>query len=538
MSKNIDFSDQARNGLYTGVRKLADAVRVTLGPRGRNVVIQTARGPHITKDGVTVAKNVELKDPVENMGAQMVKQVASQTADQAGDGTTTATVLAYAIVSEGLKAVSSGYNPMDLKRGIDLATNAAIQSIAEQAVSCDTTEQIAQVGTISANGDASIGQLIADAMDRVGRDGVITVETGRSLDNELRVVEGMQFDRGYLSPYFVNTDRQTVEHENPLVLLVDGKISNLKEILPVLESAAQSKRPLLIIAEDIEGEALATLVVNNMRGVVNVAAVKAPAFGDRRKAQLRDIAALTGGRVASAETGDDLKDFTVQDLGSAERVEITQNNTTLIGGSGSPEAIQERVSQIRTELENSESEYDQEKLAERIGKLTGGVAVIQVGGATEVEVNERKDRFDDALCATRAAVKEGIVAGGGVALIRALDAVSQVTTSNEDQMRGVGIVLRALEAPLRQIVTNSGESADVILSQVSELTGSEGYNAATGEYGDLVAQGVIDPALITRTAVTTAASVAGLILTTECVISTDPDGNNDQPSGGMMPGMM
>jgi len=538
MSKDINFGDNARKSLAAGVNKLADAVKVTLGPRGRNVVIQTPRGPHVTKDGVTVAKNVKLKDPVEDQGAQLVKQVANQTADQAGDGTTTATVLAQAIVNQGLKAVSSGFNPMDVKRGIDLATQAVVESLAEQAQACDTSDLIAQVGTISANGDASIGELIANAMERVGRDGVITVETGRSLENELTVVEGMQFDRGYLSPYFVNTDRQTAEHENPFILLVDGRVTNVKEMLPVLEAAAQSKRPLLIIAEDIEGEALATLVVNNMRGIVNVVAVKAPAFGDRRKAMLRDIAALTGGRVASAETGDDLKDFSQADLGTATRVEITQNETTIVGGGGSKDAIQERVSQLRTQLETTESTYDQEKLQERIGKLTGGVAVIQVGGATEVEVNERKDRFDDALCATRAAVKEGIVAGGGVALLRACDRVMKVASDNQDQMHGVGIVMRALEAPLRQIVANSGESADVIVARVRELTGTQGYNAATGEYGDLLEQGVIDPALITRTAITTAGSVASLILTTECVLTDHPADNDQQQPGGMMPGMM
>lgn len=537
-SKDVQFGNDSRSKMVEGVNILANAVKVTLGPKGRNVVIERSfGGPHITKDGVTVAKEIELKDKLQNMGAQMVKEVASKTAGDAGDGTTTATVLAQAIVKEGMKYVTSGHNPMDLKRGIDRATTAAIDALTAISKPCETDAEIAQVGTISANSDSSIGQMIADAMAKVGKEGVITVEDGNSLQNELDVVEGMQFDRGYLSPYFINNqEKQIVELDNPFVLLFDKKITNIRDMIPVLEAVSKAGKPLLIVAEDVEGEALATLVVNNMRGTVKTCAIKAPGFGDRRKAMLEDLAILTGGKVIAEELGFTLDKVTAEDLGMAGRVEISKDNTIIIDGAGNPDAIEARVKAIRVQAEEATSEYDKEKLQERVAKLAGGVAVIKVGGATEVEVKEKKDRIDDALHATKAAVQDGIVPGGGVALVRAKQAIAGLVGANADQQAGINIVLRAMEEPLRCIVTNAGESADVVLAAVLAGTGNYGYNAATEQYVDMLADGVIDPTKVSKTALVNAASVAGLLLTTECAIYDLPkDPNNPQPQ---MPGMM
>jgi chaperonin GroEL len=543
-AKDVKFGDSARQRMLEGVNILANAVKVTLGPKGRNVVLDKSFGaPTVTKDGVSVAKEIELKDKFENMGAQMVKEVASRTSDEAGDGTTTATVLAQAIVNEGLKSVAAGMNPMDLKRGIDKAVIEAVKEIQALATPCTDSKAIAQVGTISANSDHSIGSLIAEAMEKVGKEGVITVEEGTSLDNELEVVEGMQFDRGYLSPYFINNqDNMSAELDDPYILLVDKKISNIREMLPVLEAVAKSGRPLLVIAEDVEGEALATLVVNNMRGVVKVAAAKAPGFGDRRKAMLQDIAILTGGTVISEEVGLTLEGATLEDLGHAKKVQLTKENTTIVDGAGKADEIEGRVKQIRAEIEDTSSDYDREKLQERLAKLAGGVAVIKVGAATEVEMKEKKARVEDALHSTRAAVEEGIVPGGGVTLVRALGAIEGLTGDNEDQNVGIAIARRAMEAPLRQIVTNAGYEGSVIVDKVKQLTGKEGFNAANGEYGDMLELGIVDPAKVTRTALQSAASVAGLMITTEAMISEIPE---DKPAamsdmGGMggMGGMM
>jgi chaperonin GroEL len=537
-AKDVYFGNDSRSRMVQGVNILADAVKVTLGPKGRNVVIERNFGaPHVTKDGVTVAKEIELQDKLQNMGAQMVKAVASKTADDAGDGTTTATVLAQAIVKEGMKYVTAGLNPMDLKRGIDKATTAAVDALTAISKPCETQDEIAQVGTISANSDASIGKMIADAMARVGKEGVITVEDGKSLQDELDVVEGMQFDRGYLSPYFINNqEKQTVELDNPFILLFDKKITNIRDMIPVLEAVSKAGKPLLIVAEDVEGEALATLVVNNMRGTVKVAAIKAPGFGDRRKAMLEDIAILTGGKVVAEELGLTLEKVTAEDLGMAGRVEISKENTIIIDGAGDPGAIEARVNAIRTQMEEATSEYDREKLQERVAKLAGGVAVIKVGGATEVEVKEKKDRIDDALHATKAAVEDGIVPGGGVALVRARQAIANLQGANADQQAGINIVLRAMEEPLRCIVSNAGDSADVVLNAVAQSTGNNGYNAASGQYVDMLADGVIDPTKVAKTALVNAASVAGLLLTTDCAIFDLPkDPANPQPS---MPSMM
>jgi len=538
-AKDVQFGENARSKMIEGVNTLANAVKVTLGPKGRNVIIQKAYGaPHITKDGVTVAKEVELKDALANMGAQMVKEVASKTADQAGDGTTTATVLAQAIVREGNKAVAAGMNPMDLKRGIDRATSAIAAELAGISVPCATTESITQVGTISANSDHSIGKIIADAMERVGREGVITVEDGKSLDMELEVVEGMQFDRGYLSPYFINNpDRQNAVLENAYVLCHDKKISSIKDILAVLEGVRSANGSLLIIAEDVEGEALATLVINNARGIIRAVAVKAPGFGDRRKAMLQDIAVLTGGKVITDELGYKLEDVTVEDLGRAGRIEVSKENTIIIDGHGDKAEITARVEGIRKEIELATSDYDKEKLQERVAKLAGGVAVIKVGAATEVEMKEKKDRVDDALHATRAAVEEGIVPGGGVALIRAKTAIKDLKGDNHDQDVGIAIVLRAVEEPLRQIVENAGVEGSVVVNEVVKGTGNYGYNAATDTYGDMLAQGVVDPTKVTRCALQNAASVAGLLLTTDCAINELPKEESapaPQGMGGMM----
>ncbi len=547
MAKDVRFGDEARAGMLRGVNTLANAVRVTLGPKGRNVVLDKSFGaPTITKDGVSVAKEIELEDKFENMGAQMLKEVASQTNDIAGDGTTTATVLAQSIVSEGLKAVAAGMNPMDLKRGIDKAVHVAVDELKAISVPCKDETAIAQVGTISANSDTSVGNIIAEAMNKVGQEGVITVEEGSGLDNELDVVEGMQFDRGYLSPYFVtNAENMTAELENPFLLLVDKKIANIRDLLPILEGVAKAGRPLLIIAEDVEGEALATLVVNNMRGIVKVAAVKAPGFGDRRKAMLEDIAILTGATVISEEVGMSLEAAEVDHLGSAKRVQISKENTTIIDGVGNPANIEARVSQIRAQIEETSSDYDKEKLQERVAKLAGGVAVIKVGAATEVEMKEKKDRVDDALHATRAAVEEGVVAGGGTALVRVLSKIAGLAGENEDQTVGVQIALRAMEAPLRQIATNSGDEAPVVIDTVAKGEGNYGYNAATGEYGDVVEMGILDPAKVTRSALQNAASVAGLMITTEAMITDlpQPEAPAAPDMGGMggmggMPGMM
>jgi chaperonin GroEL len=537
-AKDVYFGNDSRSKMVEGVNILANAVKVTLGPKGRNVVIERSfGGPAVTKDGVTVAKEIELKDKLQNMGAQMVKEVASKTADNAGDGTTTATVLAQAIVKEGMKYVTAGHNPMDLKRGIDRATMAAVEALGKISKPCETDEEIAQVGTISANSDHGIGKMIADAMAKVGKEGVITVENGKSLQDELDVVEGMQFDRGYLSPYFINNqDKQTVELDNPFVLLFDKKITNIRDMIPVLEQVAKAGKPLLIIAEDVEGEALATLVVNNMRGTVKTCAIKAPGFGDRRKAMLEDIAILTGGRVVAEELGLTLEKVTAEDLGMAGRVEISKENTIIIDGAGDAEKIKARVAAIRTQAEEATSDYDREKLQERVAKLAGGVAVIKVGGATEVEVKEKKDRIDDALHATKAAVEDGIVPGGGVALVRACQAIAGLKGDNADQQAGINIVLRAMEEPLRCIVSNAGESADVVLNRVLTETGNYGYNAATEQYVDMLADGVIDPTKVAKTALVNASSVAGLLLTTDCAIFDLPkDPNNPQPA---MPNMM
>ncbi|OXC73245.1 chaperonin GroEL [Caballeronia sordidicola] len=530
-AKEIVFSDSARSKLVEGVNILANAVKVTLGPKGRNVVLERSFGsPIVTKDGVSVAKEIELADKLQNIGAQLVKEVASRTSDDAGDGTTTATVLAQAIVREGLKYVAAGLNPLDLKRGIDKAVIAAVEELKKISKPTTTSKEIAQVATISANGEESIGQRIAEAIDRVGKEGVITVEDGKSLDDELDVVEGLQFDRGYLSPYFINDqDKQVAVLEDPFVLLHDKKVSNIRDLLPVLELVAKAGRPLLIIAEDVEGEALATLVVNNIRGILKTVAVKAPGFGDRRKALLEDIAILTGGQVIAEETGLTLEKATLAELGQAKRIEVGKENTIVIDGAGDTKNIQARVKQIRVQIEEASSDYDREKLQERVAKLAGGVAVIKVGGATEIEVKEKKDRVDDALHATRAAVEEGIVPGGGVALIRVKQAISGLKGANADQDAGVKIVLRALEEPLRQIVTNAGEEASVVVARVAEGTGNFGYNAQTGEYGDLVESGVLDPTKVTRTALQNAASIAGLLLTTDATITEAP--KNAAPAG-------
>ncbi|MBN6066792.1 chaperonin GroEL [Aggregatibacter actinomycetemcomitans] len=520
-AKDVKFGNDARVKMLNGVNILADAVKVTLGPKGRNVVLDKSFGaPTITKDGVSVAREIELEDKFENMGAQMVKEVASKANDAAGDGTTTATVLAQAIVNEGLKAVAAGMNPMDLKRGIDKAVSAVVAELKNLSKPCETSKEIEQVGTISANSDSIVGQLIAQAMEKVGKEGVITVEDGTGLEDELDVVEGMQFDRGYLSPYFINKpETATVELDNPFILLVDKKISNIRELLPVLEGVAKAGKPLLIIAEDVEGEALATLVVNTMRGIVKVAAVKAPGFGDRRKAMLQDIAILTAGTVISEEIGMELEKATLEDLGQAKRVVINKDNTTIIDGIGDEAQIQGRVAQIRQQIEESTSDYDKEKLQERVAKLAGGVAVIKVGAATEVEMKEKKARVEDALHATRAAVEEGIVAGGGVALIRAAGKVVGLQGDNEEQNVGIKLALRAMEAPLRQIVANAGEEASVVASAVKNGEGNFGYNAGTEQYGDMIAMGILDPTKVTRSALQFAASVAGLMITTECMVT-------------------
>ena len=538
-AKDVQFGNEVRQKMVSGVNTLANAVRVTLGPKGRNVVVDRAfGGPHITKDGVTVAKEIELKDKFENMGAQMVKEVASKTNDVAGDGTTTATVLAQAIVAEGMKYVTAGMNPTDLKRGIDKAVAALVEELKNIAKPCDTSKEIAQVGSISANSDEQVGAIIAEAMEKVGKEGVITVEDGKSLENELDVVEGMQFDRGYLSPYFINdAEKQIAALDNPFVLLFDKKISNIRDLLPVLEQVAKASRPLLIIAEDVEGEALATLVVNNIRGILKTVAVKAPGLGDRRKAMLQDIAILTGGTVIAEEVGLSLEKATLEDLGQAKRIEIGKENTTIIDGFGDAAQIEARVAEIRQQIETATSDYDKEKLQERVAKLAGGVAVIKVGAATEVEMKEKKDRVEDALHATRAAVEEGVVAGGGVALLRARAALENLHTGNADQDAGVQIVLRAVESPLRQIVANAGGEPSVVVNKVLEGKGNYGYNAGSGEYGDMIEMGVLDPAKVTRSALQHAASIAGLMLTTDCMIAEIPEEKPAMPDMGGMGGM-
>ena len=540
-AKEVKFGDSARKKMLVGVNILADAVKATLGPKGRNVVLDKSFGaPLITKDGVSVAKEIELKDKFENMGAQLVKDVASKANDQAGDGTTTATVLAQAIVNEGLKAVAAGMNPMDLKRGIDKATVAIVAQLKELAKPCADSKAIAQVGTISANSDDSIGNIIAEAMDKVGKEGVITVEEGSGLENELSVVEGMQFDRGYLSPYFINKpDTMVAELDSPLILLVDKKISNIREMLPVLEAVAKAGRPLLIVAEDVEGEALATLVVNNMRGIVKVAAVKAPGFGDRRKAMLQDIAILTGGTVISEEVGLSLEGAGLEHLGNAKRVVLSKENTTIIDGAGAQVDIEARVAQIRKQVEETTSDYDKEKLQERLAKLAGGVAVIKVGAATEVEMKEKKARVEDALHATRAAVEEGVVPGGGVALVRSLQAIEGLKGDNEDQNVGIALLRRAVEAPLRQIVANAGDEPSVVVDKVKQGAGNFGFNAATGVYGDMIEMGILDPAKVTRTALQAAASIGGLMITTEAMVAdiVDDKAAPAMPDMGGMGGM-
>ena len=545
-AKQVLFGNDARSRMVNGVNVLADAVKVTLGPKGRNVVLERAfGGPTITKDGVSVAKEVELKDKFENMGAQMVKEVASKTSDNAGDGTTTATVLAQAIVDEGMKYVAAGMSPMDLKRGIDKAVAAAIEQLHSLSKPTTPSKEVAQVGAISANSDHEIGDIIAEAMEKVGKEGVITVEDGKSLHNELEVVEGMQFDRGYLSPYFINNpDKQVALLENPYLLLVEKKISNIRDLLPILEQVAKSGRPLLIIAEDIEGEALATLVVNSIRGVLKTVAVKAPGFGDRRKAMLEDIAILTGGTVISSDVGLTLEKATLAELGSAKKVEVNKESTTIIDGAGKEDQIEARVKQIRAQMEETSSDYDREKLQERVAKLAGGVALIKVGAATEVEMKEKKARVEDALHATRAAVEEGVVAGGGVALIRAKQAIKEIKGDNPEQDAGIKIVLRAMEEPMRQIVRNAGDEPSVVVDRVANGKGNFGFNAQTGEYGDMIEMGVLDPTKVTRTALQNAASVASLILTTECMIADMPEDKPAMPPMGMgggmggMPGMM
>ena len=538
-AKEVKFGDDARSRMVRGVNILATAVKVTLGPKGRNVVLEKSFGaPTVTKDGVSVAKEIELKDKFENMGAQMLKEVASHTSDIAGDGTTTATVLAQSILNEGLKAVAAGMNPMDLKRGLDKAVTAAVEAIRDMSVPCTDSNAIAQVGAISANADESIGKIIAEAMDKVGKEGVITVEDGSGLDNTLDIVEGMQFDRGYLSPYFINNQQSMgVELENPFILLYEKKVSNIRELLPVLEAVAKSGRSLLIIAEDVEGEALATLVVNTMRGIVKVAAVKAPGFGDRRKAMLEDIAVLTGATVIAEDVGLSLEKATLADLGTAKKVQVSKENTTIIDGAGEDSKIKGRVEQIRKQMEDTTSDYDKEKLQERLAKLAGGVAVIKVGAATEVEMKEKKARVEDALHATRAAVEEGIVPGGGVALIRALQKIKELKGSNHDQDVGISIARRAMEEPLRQIVANGGDEASVVLNKVSEGTGNFGYNVATSEYGDMVAMGILDPAKVTRSALQNAASVAGLMITTEAMVAEEPKQESAGAGMGGMGGM-
>jgi chaperonin GroEL len=544
MAKDVKFGDIARQQMLKGVNLLADAVKVTLGPKGRNVVLDKSFGaPTVTKDGVSVAKEIELKDKFENMGAQMVKEVASQTSDVAGDGTTTATVLAQAILNEGLKSVAAGMNPMDLKRGIDKGVAAVVEELGNMSTPCTESKAIAQVGSISANSDTSVGDIIAEAMEKVGKEGVITVEDGSGLENELDVVEGMQFDRGYLSAYFINNqDTMMVDLENPLILLGEKKVSNIRDMINLLEGVAKAGRPLLVVAEDVEGEALATLVVNNMRGVMKVAAVKAPGFGDRRKAMLEDIATLTGGTVISEEVGLSLEGATIEDLGSAKRVQITKDNTTIIDGAGDSEKIEGRVKSIRQQIEETSSDYDREKLQERVAKLAGGVAVIKVGAGTEIEMKEKKARVEDALHSTRAAVEEGVVPGGGVALVRALQSIEKLTGDNEDQNVGLMILQRALTAPLRQISDNAGEDGSVILDKVRQGKGNEGFNAGTGEFGDMIEMGIIDPAKVTRSALQAAGSVAGLMITTEAMVSEIPE---EKPApmpdmGGMggMGGMM
>ena len=537
MAKDVQFGDSARGQMLDGVNILADAVKVTLGPKGRNVVLDKSFGaPTVTKDGVSVAKEVELKDKFENMGAQMVKEVSSQTSDAAGDGTTTATVLAQSIVNEGLKSVAAGFNPMDLKRGIDKAVTKAVESIQKMSTPCEENKSIAQVGTISANSDSEVGDIIADAMDKVGKEGVITVEEASGIENELEVVEGMQFDRGYLSHYFINNqDKMITELEDPMILLHDKKIANIRDLLPILEGVAKAGKSLLIIAEDVEGEALATLVVNNMRGVVKVAACKAPGFGDRRKAMLEDIAILTGGTVVSEEVGLSLETTTLESLGTAKKIVLSKENTTVIDGAGKQDDIVGRVNQIRAQIEETTSDYDREKLQERVAKLAGGVAVIKVGAGSEIEMKEKKARVEDALHSTRAAVEEGVVPGGGVALIRALQEVDGLTGDNEDQNIGISIALKAMEAPIRQIVMNAGEESSVVVDKIKSDKGNYGFNAATSEYGDMISMGILDPAKVTRTALQAAGSVAGLMITTEAMVSEIPE---ESPAGGGMPGGM
>ena len=539
-AKDVKFSDDARGRMLEGVNTLANAVKVTLGPKGRNVILDKSFGaPTVTKDGVSVAKEIELKDSFENMGAQMVKEVASHTSDEAGDGTTTATVLAQSILTEGLKAVAAGMNPMDLKRGIDKAVTAAVSEIESMATPCEDTKAIAQVGTVSANSDDQVGEIIADSMDKVGKEGVITVEEGSGLENELDIVEGMQFDRGYLSPYFINNqDSMAADLDEPYILLCDKKISNIRDMLPVLENVAKSGKPLMVIAEDIEGEALATLVVNNMRGIVKIAAAKAPGFGDRRKAMLQDIAILTGATVISEEVGLTLEGASLDDLGTSKRISSSKENTTIVDGAGEKAEIEGRIKQIRAEIEDTSSDYDREKLQERLAKLAGGVAVIKVGASTEIEMKEKKARVEDALHSTRAAVEEGIVAGGGVALIRALQKIEDLSGDNEDQNVGIQIALRAMSAPMRQIAENAGDEPAVVVEKVRSLEGNQGYNGATGEYGDMIELGIPDPAKVTRIALQAAASVAGLMITTEAMVSELPEDNPPpMPGGGGMPDM-
>ena len=544
-TKEVVFGENARARMLRGVNILADAVKITLGPKGRNVVLDKSFGaPTVTKDGVSVAKEIELKDKLENMGVQMVKEVASKTSDVAGDGTTTATVLAQCIVHEGMKAVAAGMNPMDIKRGIDKAVIVCVEDLQNLSRPCTDHKEIAQVGTVSANADSNIGDIIAEAMAKVGKEGVITVEEGNTLENDMEVVEGMQFDRGYLSPYFINNqDNMSVDLENPFILIHDKKISNIRDMLPTLEGVAKSSRPLLVIAEDVDGEALATLVVNNIRGIVKVCAVKAPGFGDRRKAMLQDIAVLTGGQVVSEEIGMNLDAVTLEELGQAKRIQITKENTTVIDGAGSSDEIEGRVNQIRAQIEEATSDYDREKMQERVAKLAGGVAVIKVGAATEIEMKEKKARVEDALHATRAAVEEGVVPGGGSALVRCVDTVSKVKGENQDQDLGVKIVLRSLEEPLRQIVTNSGGDASVVLNEVAKHEGNYGYNASTGKYGDMIDMGILDPTKVTRTALQNAASIAGLLITTEVMIAESPEDKSapampDMGGMGGMGGMM
>ncbi|MBB3169066.1 chaperonin GroEL [Simiduia aestuariiviva] len=544
-AKDVKFGNDARQKMLQGVNILADAVKTTLGPKGRNVVLERSFGaPTVTKDGVSVAKDINLEDKFENMGAQMVKEVASKASDDAGDGTTTATVLAQAIVNEGLKAVAAGMNPMDLKRGIDKAVIAAVEHVKSIAQPCTDSKAIAQVGTISANSDDSIGGIIAEAMEKVGKEGVITVEEGNSLENELDIVEGMQFDRGYLSPYFINNqDNMIAEHESPFLLLVDKKISNIRELLPVLEAVAKAGKPLIIVAEDVEGEALATLVVNNMRGIVKVAACKAPGFGDRRKAMLQDIAILTGATVISEEVGLELESTTLEHLGSAKRVTLSKENTIIVDGAGNADDIKARVQQIRVQIEDTSSDYDREKLQERVAKLAGGVAVIKVGAATEVEMKEKKARVEDALHATRAAVEEGVVPGGGTALLRAVEAIKDLVGDNDEQTAGINLARRAMEAPLRQIVANAGEESSVVADKVKAGSGNFGYNAANGTYGDMLEMGILDPAKVTRTALQAAGSIAGLMITTEAMVADKPEDKAapampDMGGMGGMGGMM